>query len=170
MGLLVDSLLALGRINRAELRRHPVDLSAMAEDVVRKLREEEPERSVVTVIAPQLRVVGDPVLLRSMMENLFGNAWKYTSKKPEARIEFGRCKRGQLDAFFVRDDGAGFDMAHAGDLFGTFRRLHSESEYSGIGVGLATVRRIVRRHGGEIWAEAAPGQGATFYFTIETEA
>jgi len=167
MGELIDGMLALGRVVRAELRREPLDLSAIAVDVARELRRDEASRSIELTIEPDLQAVGDPVLLRAVMTNLLGNALKFTSARPGPRIEVGR--RGDEDGhpiFFVRDNGAGFDMRHAGKLFGAFQRLHRQEEFPGTGVGLATVERIVARHGGRIWAESAPGQGATFFFTL----
>src|SRR5437879_4128910 len=166
MGVLIDDLLLLSRVTRAELNRVPVDLSALAESVAAELKRTAPERAVEVVITPGVTVEGDPRLLRVVLENLLGNAWKYTGKNPRARIEFGVDQRDGQRACFVRDDGAGFDMTYAKKLFGAFQRLHSTVEFEGTGVGLATVQRIVHRHGGRVWAEGAVDRGATFYFTL----
>ncbi len=170
MALLIDDLLQLSRVSRAELARAPVDLSALAAGVAAELQARQPERTVEFVIGAGLTAWGDARLLRVALENLLGNAWKFTSRQPAARIEFGAIEQDGRPAFLVRDNGAGFDMAYAQRLFGAFQRLHSASDFPGTGVGLATVKRIIRRHGGRIWAEAAPGQGATFYFTLPAEA
>jgi light-regulated signal transduction histidine kinase (bacteriophytochrome) len=122
------------------------------------------------VIAPGIIAEGDESLLRAVMQNLLGNAWKYSAKSADARIEFGVCRKDGQPIYFVRDNGAGFDMAHAGRLFGAFQRLHSPAEFPGSGIGLATVARIVHRHGGEVWAEGSPDAGATFYFTLQARA
>jgi PAS domain S-box-containing protein len=166
MGQLIDDLLRLSRVTRAEMEREAVDLSELARGLAEELRRGEPARVVEMVIAPGTTAVGDPKLLRIALQNLLANAWKFTAKQAQARIEFGAAPReGQL-VFFVRDDGAGFDMRFARKLFGPFQRLHKASEFPGTGVGLATVQRIIHRHGGRIWAEAAVDQGATFYFTL----
>jgi len=167
MGQLIDALLALARITRAELQREDVDLSALIKAIMADLQRQEPSRRVTCVIGEGLRACGDPRLLRVALENLLGNAWKFTAKCPRARIDVGRL--GQSDgtlALFVRDNGVGFDMAYCDKLFGAFQRLHRQSEFPGTGIGLATVQRIVHRHGGRIWAEGAVDQGATFYFTL----
>ena len=164
---LIDGMLELGRIAESTVRRVPVDLTEVAHDVAREIRAAEPARSVEVLVEEGLRVVGDPILLRSVIGNLLGNAWKFTSNRSGARVTVGRT--GEEDGapvFFVRDNGAGFDMAHADKLFGVFQRLHRQDEFPGTGVGLATVERIVSRHGGRIWAEGRPGEGATFYFSI----
>jgi len=166
MGVLIDELLRLSRVTRSELCREPVNLSALAHDVAADLRRSAPGRAVELTVASGAAAEGDPHLLRVVLENLLGNAWKYTAKHPRAVIEFGVTDHGGERAFFVRDNGAGFDMKYAGKLFGAFQRLHSSAEFEGSGVGLATVQRIVRRHGGRVWAEGAPGHGATFYFTL----
>jgi signal transduction histidine kinase len=155
-------MLVLGRALDGELARAPVDLTALARELGDELREAEPRRAVELVVHDGLAAVGDPVLLRAALANLLGNAWKFTARRPRARVEVGRAGA----AFFVRDDGAGFDMAHVGKLFGAFQRLHREDQFPGTGVGLATVERIVSRHGGRIWAEGRPDEGATFYFTL----
>ena len=166
MGQLIDALLALSRMTRGEMRRKPVDLSKLARTVCAQLREREPQRQVEVVIADGLAVSGDPGMLRAAVDNLLGNAWKFTSRREQARVEFGSTRAGEQTAYFVRDNGVGFDMAHAGRLFGAFQRLHRAEEFPGTGVGLATVQRIVHRHGGRVWAEGAPDKGATFYFTL----
>jgi light-regulated signal transduction histidine kinase (bacteriophytochrome) len=166
MGQLIDDLLGLSRVGRAEMALQPVDLSTVAIAVVEELRRAEPGRRAEVEIASGLVARGDPTLLRLVMENLLNNAWKFTSHRPVARIAFGhRTSRGK-DAFFVTDDGAGFDMAYVDKLFHPFQRLHRTSEFPGTGIGLATVQRILRRHGGEAWAEGAVEKGATVYFTI----
>ena len=166
MGHLIDDLLNLARFTRAEIRREAVNLSEIAKSLVAELAQREPERHVTFEIGEGLEVKGDPRLLRVALENLFRNAWKFTSKHPRARIEFGVAQRDGKPTYFVRDDGAGFDMAYKAKLFGAFQRLHKATEFYGTGVGLATVQRIVRRHGGEIWAEGEVEKGATFYFTL----
>jgi PAS domain S-box-containing protein len=167
MDELIRSLLELSRITRAELRRSDVDLSGLAGAVGAELAQSQPGRSVQLAVQPGLRAQADPGLLRIVLENLLGNAWKFSSKRPSAHVEVGHNGDGQGPAaFFVRDDGVGFDMKHAAKLFGAFERLGSAKEFPGTGIGLATVRRIVQRHGGKIWAESAPDQGATFYFTL----
>ncbi|HTU33238.1 MAG TPA: ATP-binding protein [Candidatus Acidoferrum sp.] len=166
MAVLIDDLLNLARVARAELNRQPVNLSAMASSVVDELRKTGPDRRVDFVVQDCLETAGDGRLLRVVLENLLGNAWKYTSKRPSARIEFAKRQLNGEAAYFVTDDGAGFDPAYAGRLFGAFQRLHGVNEFPGTGVGLATVQRIIHRHGGRIWAEGAVGKGATFYFTL----
>jgi signal transduction histidine kinase len=166
MGQLIDDLLKLARVARAELRREPVDLGALAAEVVGALRESQPGREVDFANVARLNGRGDPRLLKVVLENLLGNAWKFTSKLPRAHIEFGASRNGGGTAYYVKDDGAGFDMAFAAKLFGAFQRLHTVSEFPGTGIGLATCARIVHRHGGRIWAESVPGQGATFFFTL----
>jgi light-regulated signal transduction histidine kinase (bacteriophytochrome) len=173
MGQLIDDLLHLSRVTRSELCRQPVDLSAMAHRITDELHRREPERPVEFVIAEGLAVEGDRRLLQVALENLLGNAWKYSSKRARARVEFGVSElrapgaNGELPAYFVRDNGVGFDQAYVHKLFGAFQRLHGMNEFPGTGIGLATVQRIVRRHGGEAWAEGAVDQGATIYFTLE---
>lgn len=166
MGGLIDDLLRLSRATRAEMRRTTVDLTALAGEIMAELQQAEPARRVHWVIAPGLTAAGDPQLLRVALGNLLGNAWKFTSPRPEARIEVGTARVDSGPAFLVRDDGVGFDMAYAGKLFGPFQRLHTTAEFPGTGIGLATVQRIVHRHGGRVWAEGQPNQGATFYFTL----
>jgi signal transduction histidine kinase len=167
MGELIEGLLTLSRVVKTELNRAPVDLSALAEEVAQEIRNGEPGRSVEFVIHRGLTVAGDRALLRAALTNLIGNAWKFTSRTPVARIEVGRRNQeARPPVYFVRDNGAGFDMQHAQKLFGVFQRLHREDEFPGTGVGLATVQRIIERHGGRIWAEGRPEQGATFFFTL----
>jgi len=166
MAALIDDMLNLSRVTRCELHREKLDLSALAKAIASELREAEPGRQVEFVIESGLTAVGDPQLLRSAMENLLRNSWKYTSGHPTARIEFGKNNEEQKNSFFVRDDGAGFDPRYADRLFGAFQRLHTAKEFPGTGVGLATVQRIIHRHGGEIWAEGVVEKGATFYFTL----
>lgn len=166
MGRLIDDLLNLARTARYELVRSRVDLSALAREVLSELEQAEPERKLTVMIAPDQVAEGDRTLLRVVLDNLIGNAWKFTSKRLDARIEFGIQAKGTRTAYFVRDNGAGFDMRYAGKLFGAFQRLHTESEFPGSGIGLATVQRIIHRHGGRVWAESVLGEGATFYFEI----
>jgi PAS domain S-box-containing protein len=174
MGRLIDELLELSRLTRAPLRRETVDLGALARDVASELKRSEPGRAAEFVIAEGLVANGDPRLLRVALWNLLGNAWKFTRREPRARIELGVDRGADRDAdrhtegpiFFVRDNGVGFEMAYSDKLFGTFQRLHSAEEFEGTGIGLATVQRVVERHGGEVWAEGEVGRGATFYFTL----
>jgi PAS domain S-box-containing protein len=165
MGALIDHLLKLSRVTRAEIKLGTVNLSELAGSALRMFQETEPKRRAECVIERNIKVLGDQALLLQLLENLLGNAWKYTSKKAEARIEFGRCLVCGEEAFFVRDNGAGFDMAYRKKLFETFGRLHG-AEFEGIGIGLATAQRIIQRHGGKIWAEGVVDRGATFYFTL----
>jgi PAS domain S-box-containing protein len=169
MGQLIDDMLKMARLTRSELRMEPVDLSALAQRIAEELQKTEPQRRIDWVIAPGLAVEGDSGLLRAALENLLANAWKFTGKKESARIEFGLMDDTGKRVFFVRDDGAGFDMAYADKLFGVFQRLHDASEYAGTGIGLATVERIIRRHGGQVWGEGAVAEGATFYFTLAND-
>ncbi len=170
MGRLIDALLTLSRATRSEFSRERVDLTALARFVLARLQKNEPERQAELLISEGLVANGDASLLELVLENLLGNAWKFTGKCPMARIEFGvRPEDGRL-VFFVRDNGAGFDMAYVDKLFGVFQRLHSGAEFEGTGIGLATVQRIIQRHVGQVWAEGAVGQGATFYFTLNDEA
>jgi PAS domain S-box-containing protein len=184
MAQLIDDLLSLSRVTRSEMRWQSVDLSGLAQTVASELRKAQPQRTVEFVIAPGLIAQGDAHLLRLVLENLLGNAWKYTSQHTHARIEFGTLSAANGDdpgahgapdeghdrqatlVYFVRDDGAGFDMRHVDRLFRAFQRLHSTTEFEGTGIGLATVQRIIHRHGGRIWAEGAVDRGATFYFSL----
>jgi signal transduction histidine kinase len=166
MGRLIDDLLQLSRVTRTEMRREVVDLSAAAREIAAELARADPGRRIACDVEDGLVAEGDPGLLRVVLQNLLSNAWKFTSRHDGARIAVGRTTRDGRTAFFVRDDGAGFDMAYAGKLFGAFQRLHGTTEFPGTGIGLATVQRVVRRHGGEIWAEGAVEGGATFTFTL----
>lgn len=166
MSLLIDDLLELSRVTRSDLHRESVDLTQIARTVAARMRERYPQRQVDFIVAKGLIVVGDARLLTIVLENLLGNAWKYSSKRQEARIEVGATSSNGHRAYFVRDNGAGFDMAYVSKLFGVFQRLHSVREFEGTGIGLATVQRIIRRHGGRVWAEGKVDQGATFYFTL----
>jgi light-regulated signal transduction histidine kinase (bacteriophytochrome) len=148
------------------MRYETVDLSALAQAITMELQRSQPERDVEFTIAPGLVAKGDAHFLQVAMENLLGNSWKFAKKRGRTRIEFGYDETNGQPAYFVRDNGVGFDMAYADKLFGAFQRLHSHSEFEGAGIGLATVQRIIHRHGGNIWAESAVGQGATFYFTL----
>ncbi|MBI3299173.1 MAG: hypothetical protein HYZ75_13475 [Elusimicrobia bacterium] len=167
MGSLIDDILALSRVARMELQRSAVDMSALAKGVLKELQDRDPARRPRVTVPDGLSAEGDARLLRIALMNLLGNAWKYTGKKDDAAIEFGtsRGEKGET-VFFVKDNGAGFDMAYSGKLFGAFQRLHAQAEFEGTGIGLATVQRIVRRHGGRVWAEAAVGKGAAFYFAL----
>lgn len=167
MGELIQGLLALAQLGHAALALQPVDLSALAAELAQELREAEPGRDVQLHIAPGLQATADPRLVRVVLQNLLGNAWKFTRQCPQPQVVVEQVTDDQgVTAFCVRDNGAGFDEAHASHLFGAFQRLHSEQEFPGIGVGLATVQRIVQRHGGRIWARAKPGAGAAFYWTL----
>ena len=172
MGQIIDSLLALARLTRTELHRQTVDLSEMVQSIIDQMRSAEPERRIELLTPDQLMVRGDPQLLRVLLENLLSNAWKFTRQQPRARIELGTTLVDEHRAYFVRDNGAGFNMEYAAKLFTPFQRLHSAEQFEGTGVGLATVQRIVRRHGGRVWAEGAESSqshGATFYFTLRQE-
>ena len=166
MAHLIDDMLKLSHVTRAELSREEVDLSALAQEIAAELRRAQPGREVEFTVASGLRVHGDPKLLRIVIENLLGNAWKFTGKHSGARIEFGMTHRDGKPAYFVRDNGVGFDMAYAGKLFGAFQRLHDSREFPGTGIGLATVQRVIHKHGGRVWAEGEVEKGATFYFSL----
>jgi signal transduction histidine kinase len=166
MGQMIDALLALARLSRTTMQLETIDLVALATSVMEHLRAEAPERAAELVLPPELAVRGDPRLLRTVLENLLANAWKFTRGRPIARVEVGAVEHGGERHYFVRDNGAGFDMAHVGRLFAPFQRLHLASDFEGTGIGLATVARIVQRHGGRVWAEGKIGHGATVYFTI----
>jgi light-regulated signal transduction histidine kinase (bacteriophytochrome) len=170
MGQLIDGLLALSRVTRSEMHSEEVDLSALAHAAVARLRTSQPDRPVDVVILEGLEDRGDPRLLTAMLDNLLANAWKFTGRRDAARIEFGVRSTDGDRVYLVRDNGAGFDMAFASRLFGVFQRLHAASDFEGTGVGLATVRRIVSRHGGRLWAEGEVDVGATFYFTLNDKA
>jgi hypothetical protein len=166
MDVLIQDMLSLSRISRQELEPENVDLSAIAGSIVEELRRDEPQRRVDIVIQPQMPARGDPRMLHLAMSNLVRNAWKYTSKNPEARIEIGSRRQGEDEVFFVRDNGAGFESQYAEDLFSPFKRLHTDSEFPGTGIGLAIVERVIRKHGGRVWAEGQVGKGARFFFTL----
>ncbi len=167
MAALIDDLLKLARVSRADIKSESVDLSALAAEVVVELRRREPERVVNCRIQPGMRARGDARLLRVALDNLLGNAWKFTGRRADAVVEFGADPGPDGPIYHVRDNGAGFDMAYADKLFGAFQRLHTASEFPGTGVGLATVQRVIHKHGGRIWAQARVGAGATFYFTVD---
>jgi light-regulated signal transduction histidine kinase (bacteriophytochrome) len=166
MNKMITTLLDFSRLGKVELRRQRVDLSALAKSIARELTLREQTRSVAFHIPEGLGTEGDLGLLQILLENLLGNAWKYTSKTAEPKIEVGLAEGGCGRTFFVRDNGAGFDPACAGDLFAPFKRLHDADDFEGFGIGLATVQRIVKRHGGKVWAEGFPGEGATIYFSF----
>jgi signal transduction histidine kinase len=166
MTQMIDALLALSRVSGQPVIPEQVDLSRLADTIVEELRGSEPERVLVVTVQPGMRVEGDRTLLRVLLENLIGNAWKYTARRPEAEVAFSCSGTGPEAVYCVRDNGEGFDMRFADRLFGVFQRLHSAADFPGTGVGLATVQRIVRRHGGRVWADAEPGRGSRFYFTL----
>ena len=166
MSQLIDDVLYLARVTRAEMREQEVDLSGLVTLLLDRMRESEPQRPVEVKVRPGITVLGDGQLLRIAVQNLLENAWKFTGKTPAPRIEFGTASVQGEQSYFVRDNGAGFDMAYADRLFGPFQRLHLQTEFPGTGIGLATVQRIIHRHGGQVWADGLPGQGATFHFTI----
>lgn len=166
MAQLIDDLLSLARVTRSELRLEQVNLSSLAQEIAAELARREPKRQVLLAIAPEVVVRGDSRFLRIALENLLGNAWKFTSQRQAAQIEFGATEREGRPVYFVRDNGAGFDMNCVGRLFGAFQRLHAPEAFPGTGIGLATVQRIIHRHGGRVWAEGRVNQGATFYFAL----
>ena len=169
MAELTDGLLALADISRAELTRETVDLTAIARGVLERLSEQDPERKVTVSIDSVPPASGDSRLLAHVLEHLLGNAWKFTSKKAHAKIRFGAETGPDGVRYFIRDNGAGFDTAHIDKLFTPFQRLHTASDFEGMGIGLALARKILTRHGGQVWAEGTPGEGACFYFTVGTE-
>ncbi|MBK7862543.1 MAG: hypothetical protein IPJ65_28830 [Archangiaceae bacterium] len=166
MAKLIEALLGLARLSQSKLNLAPVDLTAMANEVVLALREANRDAQVEVTVQDSMVVEGDEALLRVALTNLIGNAWKFSRKSPAPRIEVGSRPVGDLVEYFVRDNGAGFDMRYAERLFGAFQRLHTERDFEGTGVGLATVSRVIARHGGSIRAEGEPGKGATFSFTL----
>ncbi len=166
MNVLIDDMLRLSSISKQEMVIQEIDLSPMAKAIIRELELQYPERHVEIHITDNLRALGDAQLINIVLTNLFGNAWKYTGKTAEAYIEFGSCQKKGKRVFFIRDNGAGFPMEQADRLFKPFQRLHSESEFTGTGVGLPIVERVIKRHGGEIWAEGGVGKGSVFYFTL----
>jgi len=169
MGVLIDDLINLSRVTRAEMYRERIDLSKMAAEIVRELQSAEPERKVGTKVARGLAADGDNRLVRVALQNLLANAWKFISKRTDAQIEFGALGSNGNRIYYVRDNGAGFDPVYAARLFGAFQRLHSMEQFSGTGIGLATVQRIVSRHGSRVWAEGEVNHGATVFFTLQTE-
>jgi len=167
MGELIDAMLSLAQVSRDNLRWDQVDMSAMAQTIISAYQEQAPERVLLLDIQPAVVAQGDPALLKQVLDNLLGNAWKFSGQQPQPRIAFQCATSPEGDTVYaVQDNGAGFDMAYSDKLFGAFQRLHTVSEFSGNGIGLATVHRIVTRHGGKVWAKSAPGQGATFNFTL----
>ncbi len=170
MSQLIDDLLDLSRVTRTQMDIREVDLSKIAKQIIHNLQEAEPTRKVDVFIQPDLKVRGDAHLLTRVLDNLLNNAWKFTSKKSDARIEFGMAKQQSVPVFFVKDNGAGFNQKYVNQLFTPFRRLHSNKEFPGSGIGLATVQRIIHRHGGKIWAEGKIDRGAVFYFTLGADA
>lgn len=169
MSLLIEGLAQMARLSRMEVQRSDVDLSSMAKRIAATLQRTHPDRSVDFRIPLGIVACGDEKLLAAVLENLINNAWKFTSKRANAMIELGVKEDGGPPAYFVRDNGAGFDPQHAAKMFRPFQRLHSEKEFGGTGIGLATVQKIVQRHGGRTWAEGAPEQGATVYFTTGSQ-
>jgi signal transduction histidine kinase len=166
MSQLIDAMLNLARLTRAEVHTQTFDMTAMVKSILEDFQKLEPDRQVECVVAKNVFATADPQLLRAVLENLLGNAWKFTRQQSHSRIEFGHGQFKGQSAYFVADNGAGFDMTYVHKLFGAFQRLHAYTEYPGVGVGLATVHRIIQRHGGQIWAEGAVNQGATFHFTL----
>jgi len=166
MSQLIDALLNMARLTKGELRERSVDLSGLAGVIIHDLRRKHPERQVEAIIAPELKVLGDRDMLRTVLENLLDNAWKFTSKRPVTKIEFGATENDGRMIYFVRDNGAGFDMQYVDKLFQPFKRMHSESEFAGLDMGLAIAQSIIMRHSGRIWAEGEVGKGATLYFTL----
>jgi signal transduction histidine kinase len=166
MSQLIDDILKLSRINRAEMHREIFDLSALAESILDELKFSQPERKVELAIDPGILIKGDKDLLSIGLRNLLENAWKFTGKCPVARIELGAILQSNQKVYFIRDNGVGFDIRRSDKLFQPFQRLHDTKEFPGTGIGLATVQRVIRRHGGHIWAESEIGKGTTFYFTL----
>lgn len=166
MAQLIDDLLNLSKVNRSELNIQKVNLSMMAQDIADNLHETQPERQVEFSVQEGIEVQGDYRLLHIVLENLLGNAWKFTSTHSSAHIEFGLQQQEEIPVYFIHDDGAGFDMKYSQKLFGAFQRLHTVNEFPGTGVGLATVQRVIHKHGGNVWAEGEVEKGSTFYFTI----
>jgi PAS domain S-box-containing protein len=169
MSDLINGLLNLSRLSRKELKLEDVDLSVMAETIAAELQRSEPERQVEFAITPEIKAYGDKILLQSVLQNLLDNAWKFTSKHDQARIEFGITEQEGQNAYFIHDDGAGFDMRYVNKLFGTFQRIHGVDEFPGNGIGLAIIQRIIHHHGGQVWAESEVEKGATFYFTLNEQ-
>jgi len=170
MGRLIDGMLRLSQLTRAAIHRQSVDLGRLVRNTIDELRHSDPERNVDLEIAPGAVALGDQGLLQVALDNLIRNAWKFTSRREHARIELGVTEENGERVYYVRDDGAGFDMAHAGKLFEAFQRLHGTTEFPGTGIGLAIVHRVILSHGGRIWAEGIVGEGATFFFTLSSAA
>jgi PAS domain S-box-containing protein len=166
MGLLIDDLMKLSRFTRIEMKRGITNLSSIAESIVEEFKSADPERQINIFIQPGMIANVDSDLIQNALQNLFDNAWKYSKNKADAKIEFGAMEKDGNTVYYVRDNGAGFDMKYVDKLFSAFQRLHSDDEFEGTGIGLATVNRIIHRHGGTIWAEGAVNSGATFYFTL----
>lgn len=164
---LIEDMLRFSKVANAELRKEPINLSEMSQQILCDLQTQEPDRQAEWIIANNVQTEADPLLLKSVLENLLGNAWKYTSKENLARIEFGLQNGNGNMTYYVKDNGVGFDMKNKERLFKPFQRLHLKADFPGTGIGLASVQRIINRHGGKIWAEASPGSGATFYFTLK---
>jgi light-regulated signal transduction histidine kinase (bacteriophytochrome) len=169
MGSLIDDMLKLSRVSRAELKRESIDLSEMVQAILLTVRQNNPARDVKVSIQKDIIIDGDRHLLEIALTNLIDNAWKFTGKTKNARIEFGTLLKDGKPVMFIRDNGVGFDMAYVGKLFGAFQRLHTIAEFPGTGIGLATVQRVIHRHGGKVWAESEVGKGATFYFTLKDD-
>jgi light-regulated signal transduction histidine kinase (bacteriophytochrome) len=166
MGSLIEDLLGLSRVTRTEMIRTEVDLSKMVSDIIDDFRKVDSDRKVNVKISEDVRIRCDPRLIKLVLQNLLDNAWKFTSKLPEADIEFGSQEQDGETIIFVKDNGAGFNMEYSDKLFVPFQRLHETEEFEGSGIGLATVQRIINRHGGKVWAESTSNEGSTFYFTI----
>ena len=169
MAQLIDDLLQLSKLTRKDMQREQVDLSALALSITEDLQRNQPERQTKFIIGQDLKTIGDRQLLHVMLENLIGNSWKFTGKKADPTIEFNSTNNNGKSVYYVKDNGAGFDMEYADKLFGAFQRLHSTHEFEGTGIGLANVQRIINRHGGRVWAEGSIDQGATFYFTLQPQ-
>ncbi len=169
MARLIDDLLQLSKLTRKDMQREQVDLSALALSITEDLQRNQPERQTKFIIGQNLKTIGDRQLLYVMLENLIGNSWKFTGKKTDPTIEFNSTNNNGKSVYYVKDNGAGFDMEYADKLFGAFQRLHSITEFEGTGIGLANVQRIINRHGGRVWAEGSIDQGATFYFTLQPQ-
>jgi signal transduction histidine kinase len=166
MNELIDDMLSLSKVSRQEIQRTVINLSKLAEDYIAELMESDPERNITIFIQPSMIISGDEKLIKMALQNLLRNSWKFSSKTPDAHIEMGSFIENKENIFFVRDNGAGFDMKFAERLFVPFKRLHSDNEFPGTGIGLAIVERVIKRHGGRIWAQGSPGKGATFFFTL----
>ncbi|MDD5169525.1 MAG: ATP-binding protein, partial [Syntrophales bacterium] len=166
MDSLIDDLLKLSRVSRSEIQCEAIDLSGMIRSILQTIQERTPDRVVDVTVQEGITVQGDPYLIWIALENLLDNAWKFTGKKARPRIEFGATVKDSDTVYFIRDNGAGFDMAYADKLFGAFQRLHATADFAGTGIGLATVRRIINRHGGQVWTKGEVGKGATFYFSL----